>query len=56
MPKTVLRAFNKGKNEYSLDSLNPDQVLQMEFEVANRYVATGSSSKQTDKTEYSSGA
>ena len=31
MPKTVLRAFNKGKNEYSLHSLNPDQVLQMEF-------------------------
>jgi hypothetical protein len=47
--------LNKGKNEYSLHNLNPDQVLQMAFEAANRYIATGSLSKGTDKTEYSSG-
>ena len=44
MSKTVLRAFNKGKNEYSLHCLNPDRVLQMEFETAKRYVNTGSTS------------
>ena len=47
--------LNKGKSEYSLHNLNPDQVLQMGFEAANRHVATGSLSKGTDKTEYSSG-
>jgi len=42
MPKRVLRAFNKGRSEHSLHRLNPGQALEMEFETAKHYVASGS--------------
>ena len=41
MPKRILRAWRKGKEEHSLHKLDSELVLGMEFDQAKRYVATG---------------
>ena len=41
MPRRVIDAWRKGKEEYSLHKLDSALVLAMEFNKARHYVATG---------------
>ena len=41
IPKRIIRAWKKGKKEYSLTKLDSGLVLAMKFDQAKRSVVTG---------------
>ena len=41
IPKRIIRAWRRGKEEYSLRNLNSGLVLEMKFDQAKHSVVTG---------------